>query len=58
MALRDVFQSLNETDAVASPAESRLAGEGLLDPEKAAVLNNNEEAADAPMTVLSQINEA
>ncbi|MGA5417908.1 hypothetical protein [Streptomyces pseudogriseolus] len=58
MALRDVFQSLNETDAVASPTESRLAGEGVLDPEKAAVLNNTEEATDAPMTVLSQINEA
>jgi hypothetical protein len=58
MALRDVFQSLNEADVLASAAESRLAGEGVLDPEKAAVLNNSEEAADAPMTVLSQINEA
>ncbi|WP_328443655.1 hypothetical protein OG780_43505 [Streptomyces sp. NBC_00386] len=48
MALRDVFPSLDETDAVASPAASRPAGEGVLDPGKAAVLNTDEEAADAP----------
>ncbi|MFF3216069.1 hypothetical protein ACFYYB_36330 [Streptomyces sp. NPDC002886] len=57
MALRDVLQSLNDTDLVAAPTESRLAGEGVIDPAKAAVLSNDE-AYDAPMMVMSQINEA
>jgi hypothetical protein len=57
MALRDVLNSLNDTELVANPTEARLAGEGVVDPAKAALLNNDE-AYDAPMMVLSQINEA
>ncbi len=57
MALRDVLQSLNDTELVANPAESRLAGEGVIDPERAAVLHHDE-SQDAPMMVMSQINEA
>ncbi|MGG8408211.1 hypothetical protein ACM614_17210 [Streptomyces sp. 12297] len=57
MALKDVLNNLNDTELVANPTESRLAGEGVIDPAKAAVLSNDE-AYDAPMMVLSQINEA
>ncbi|KPI28045.1 MULTISPECIES: hypothetical protein [unclassified Streptomyces] len=57
MALRDVLNNLNDTELVANPTEARLAGEGVIDPAKAAVLSNDE-AYDAPMMVLSQINEA
>ncbi|MBV9024674.1 MAG: hypothetical protein JO362_12985 [Streptomycetaceae bacterium] len=58
MALRDVLQALNETDLVAAPTESRLVGEGAVAPARAATLHASNEAFDAPLMVVSQINEA
>lgn len=57
MALRDVLNALNDGDVVAAQAISRLAGEGGVDPARVANYASDE-AYDAPMMVVSQINEA
>lgn len=57
MALRDVLSALNETDLVAAPTEGRLAGEGGVNPARVAAFASDE-AYDAPMMAMSQINEA
>ncbi|MGC5330630.1 hypothetical protein [Micromonospora sp. DT62] len=57
MALRDVLHALNETELVAAPTEARLGGEGQVSPARVAE-QASEDAFDAPMMVLSQINEA
>lgn len=57
MALRDVLQALNDTNLVAAPTESRLAGEGIVAPDRLVEMQNDE-ASDAPMMVLSRINES
>ncbi len=56
MALQDVLNALNESD-VTSATTSRLAGEGGVSPAQVAAYATDE-AYDAPMMVLSQINEA
>jgi hypothetical protein len=58
MALRDVMRALNEKDLVAPATESRLAGEGQMDPDRAVKNQVREEASNAPLMRLSQINEA
>jgi hypothetical protein len=57
MALRNVLQALNDTDLVAAPTQSRLAGEGVTAPHHMVEMYNDE-ASDAPMMVLSRINES
>lgn len=58
MALRDVFKSGSDEELTSSETESRLPGEGLVTPDVAAELISSDESEDAPLMVLSQINEA
>lgn len=56
MALRNVLQALNDTGLIAAQTESRLPGEGVTAPHHVEMYND--EASDAPMMVLSRINES
>ncbi|AND17199.1 hypothetical protein [Rathayibacter tritici] len=57
MGLKDVLSALNDADIVAAPSLARAAGEGGVDPSKVAAYASDE-AYDAPMMIMSQINEA
>jgi hypothetical protein len=52
------MRALNEKDLAAPATESRLAGEGQMDPDRAVKNQVQEEASSAPLMRMSQINEA
>jgi hypothetical protein len=57
LSLKNVLSALNDADMVAAPSMSRAAGEGGVDPARVAAYSTDE-AYDAPMMIMSQINEA